>query len=93
MPAKAQATYRDLYPRELCLAKLFADSGVRMTGTDGGSMMAPGLTLRQEFAELAKGGLSPLTILQMTTMNPRSMPWSERARTTRRRNWQHSRSA
>jgi imidazolonepropionase-like amidohydrolase len=41
-----------------------------MTGTDGGSMMAPGLTLRQEFAELAKAGLSPLKILQMTTINP-----------------------
>jgi Amidohydrolase family len=55
----------------LSLAKLFADNGVpMMTGTDGGSMMAPGLTLRQEFAELAKAGLSPLKILQMTTINP-----------------------
>jgi N-acetylglucosamine-6-phosphate deacetylase len=88
-------------------------------------MMAPGLTLRQEFAVFAKAGLSLLTILQMTTMNPaqylgredtmgtveagrtptswywmptrsttsktctRSMPWSARARTTRRGNWQH----
>jgi imidazolonepropionase-like amidohydrolase len=71
MPAEAQTTYRDLYPRQLSIAKLFADSGVRMmTGTDGGSMMAPGLTLRQEFAELAKAGFSPLKILQMTTINP-----------------------
>jgi imidazolonepropionase-like amidohydrolase len=71
MPAEAQKTYRDLYPRQLGLAKLFADSSVRMmSGTDGGSMMAPGLTLRQEFAELAKAGLSPLQILQMTTINP-----------------------
>jgi imidazolonepropionase-like amidohydrolase len=71
MPAEAQTTYRNLYPRQLSLAKLFADSGVRMmTGTDGGSMMAPGLTLRQEFAELSKAGLSPLKILQMTTINP-----------------------
>ena len=71
MPAEAQATYRDLYPRQLRLTKLFADSGVRMmTGTDGGSMMAPGLTLRQEFAELAEAGLSPLKILQMATINP-----------------------
>lgn len=70
-PAAAKTTYRDLYPRQLSLAKLFADSGVRMmTGTDGGSMMAPGLTLRQEFAELANAGLSPLKILQMTTVNP-----------------------
>jgi imidazolonepropionase-like amidohydrolase len=71
MPAEAQATYRDLYPRQLRLAKLFADSGVRMmTGTDGGSMMAPGLTLRQEFAALAEAGLSPLKILQMATIDP-----------------------
>jgi imidazolonepropionase-like amidohydrolase len=71
MPVEAQTTYRDLYPRQLSIAKLFADSGVRMmTGTDGGSMMAPGLTLKQEFAELAKAGLSPLKILQMTTINP-----------------------
>jgi imidazolonepropionase-like amidohydrolase len=71
LPAEAQTTYRDLYPRQLSLAKLFADNGVpMMTGTDGGSMMAPGLTLRQEFAELAKAGLSPLKILQMTTVNP-----------------------
>jgi hypothetical protein len=71
LPAEAQKTYRDLYPRQLSLAKMFADNGVRMmTGTDGGSMMAPGLTLRQEFGELAKAGLSPLKILQMTTINP-----------------------
>jgi imidazolonepropionase-like amidohydrolase len=41
-----------------------------MTGTDGGSMAAPGLTLRQKFAELAKAGFSSLKILQMTTINP-----------------------
>ena len=71
MPAEAQTTYRSLYPRQLSLAKSFADNGVRMmTGTDGGSMMAPGLTLRQEFAELSTAGLSPLKILQMTTINP-----------------------
>jgi imidazolonepropionase-like amidohydrolase len=71
LPAEAQKTYRDLYPRQLGLTKLFADSGVRMmTGTDGGSMLAPGLTLRQEFAELSKAGLSPLKILQMTTIDP-----------------------
>jgi imidazolonepropionase-like amidohydrolase len=71
LPAESRATYRALYPRQLGLTKLFAEHGVRMmTGTDGGSMMAPGLTLRQEFAELAKAGLSPLKILQMTTVDP-----------------------
>lgn len=71
LPAETIATYRALYPRQLSLTKLFAEHGVRMmTGTDGGSMMAPGLTLRQEFAELGKAGLSPLKILQMTTIEP-----------------------
>jgi hypothetical protein len=71
LPAEARATYRALYPCQLELTKLFADHGVSMmTGTDGGAMMAPGLTLRQEFAELAKAGLSALKILQMTTVNP-----------------------
>lgn len=71
LPAEARATYRELYPRQLSLAKLFADRGVpMMTGTDGGCMLAPGLTLRQEFAELSKAGLAPLKILQMTTINP-----------------------
>ncbi|MDB5820786.1 MAG: amidohydrolase [Rhizobacter sp.] len=70
LPIEARDTYRALYPRQLGLTKLFADHGVSMmTGTDGGSMMAPGLTLRQEFAELAKAGLSPLKVLQMTTIN------------------------
>jgi imidazolonepropionase-like amidohydrolase len=71
LPAESRGTYRALYPRQLSLTKLFAERGVpMMTGTDGGAMMGPGLTLRQEFAELAKAGLSPLKILQMTTTNP-----------------------
>jgi imidazolonepropionase-like amidohydrolase len=71
LPAETRATYRDLYPRQLDLAKMFADAGVRMmTGTDGGSLMAPGTTLRQEFAELTQAGFSPLKILQMTTIDP-----------------------
>jgi imidazolonepropionase-like amidohydrolase len=71
LPPEARTTYRNLYPRQLNLAKLFADKGVpMMTGTDGGSLMAPGLTLRQEFAELARAGLSPLKILQMTAIEP-----------------------
>ncbi len=71
LPAEARATYQALYPYQLRLAKLFADHGVpMMTGTDGGSMMAPGLTLRQEFGELNKAGLTPLKILQMATTDP-----------------------
>ncbi len=71
LPAEARATYQALYPYQLRLAKLFADHGVpMMTGTDGGAMMAPGLTLRQEFGELNKAGLAPSQILQMATTNP-----------------------
>jgi imidazolonepropionase-like amidohydrolase len=40
-----------------------------MTGSDGGSLFGPGLTLQQEFRELASAGISPLKILQMTTIN------------------------
>ena len=40
-----------------------------MTGTDGKGDV-PGQALHQEFRELAKAGLSPLKILQMTTIEP-----------------------
>ena len=70
LPAAMRQTYRDAYPRQLKLAKTFADAGVRMmTGSDGGMLMAPGLSLQEEFVELGKAGLSPLKILQMTTIN------------------------
>lgn len=70
LPADMRRAYRQAYPRQLELAKLLSDSGVRMmTGTDGGSYLGPGLTLKQEFKELSEAGLSPLTILQMATIN------------------------
>ena len=63
-------TYEKAYPRQQMLAKLLSDSGVRMIcGTDGGSLLGPGLTLKQEFKELSDAGLSPLKILQMATIN------------------------
>lgn len=70
LPAAMRETFAQAYPRQLDLAKRLADGGVRMmTGTDGGSQLGPGLTLKEEFAELAKAGFSPLKILQMTTIN------------------------
>ena len=70
LPAAMRATYDVAYPKELELTALLAKNGVRMlTGTDGGWLSNPGLTLKEEFAELAKAGLSPLKILQMTTIN------------------------
>src|ERR1035438_2911414 len=70
LPQASLATFREAYQRQLVLTKLFDDAGVKMmTGTDGGGQV-PGQSLQQEFAELAKAGLSPLTILQMTTVAP-----------------------
>ncbi len=71
LPAAMRETYKIAYPRQLQLAKALSDQGVRMmAGTDGGWLSAPGLTLQEEFAELARAGFSPLHILQMTTINP-----------------------
>jgi imidazolonepropionase-like amidohydrolase len=70
LPAAMRATDREAYRRQLTLTKLFDDAGVRMmVGTDGGGQV-PGQSIHQEFDELAKAGLSPLRILQMTTLNP-----------------------
>ena len=70
LPAEQRATYASAYPRQLMLAGLFADAGVRMmTGSDGGAMIGPGLTLQEEFIELGKAGIAPLHVLQMTTIN------------------------
>jgi imidazolonepropionase-like amidohydrolase len=63
-------TYSEAYDRQLELTRLLSDEGVRLlAGTDGGWLSAPGLTLQQEFIELGRAGLSPLKILQMTTIN------------------------
>jgi Amidohydrolase family len=70
LPQTSLATFREAYSRQLALTKLFDDVGVKMmTGTDDGGQV-PGQSLQQEFAELAKAGLSPLKILQMTTIAP-----------------------
>ena len=70
LPAEMRSTDREAYQRQLALTKLFDNAGVRMmVGTDGGGQ-APGQSIHQEFDELAKAGLSPLKILQMTTLNP-----------------------
>lgn len=62
----------DLYARQLKLAKLFDQTRVKMmTGTDfGGQWIAPGASLHREFDLLAKTGIGPLRILQMTTIDP-----------------------
>lgn len=63
-------TLRGAYERSLELVKLLDEEGVRMlAGSDvvGGGWEIPGFSLHQEFDELAKAGLTPLRILQMTT--------------------------
>jgi imidazolonepropionase-like amidohydrolase len=64
-----RATFRTAYQRHLALTRMFDGAGVRMmAGTDNGNEV-PGQSLHQEFDEVAKAGLSPLKILQMTTLN------------------------
>ena len=70
LPATMRQTYTQAYQQQLGLTKLLADSGVRMmTGSDGGWLSGPGLTLQEEFVQLGAAGLSPLQVLQMTTLN------------------------
>jgi imidazolonepropionase-like amidohydrolase len=70
LPPAMRAADGEAYRRQLALTKLFDDAGVRMmVGTDGGGQ-APGQSIHQEFDELAKAGLSPFKILQMTTLYP-----------------------
>lgn len=70
LPQEMRKVYREAYPRQLELAGLLGEAGVRMiAGTDGGSFLGPGLSLPQEFKELSLAGFSPLAILQMTTIN------------------------
>ena len=70
LPATMRQTYTQAYRQQLGLTKLLADSGVRMmTGSDGGWLSGPGLTLQEEFVQLGAAGLSPLQVLQMTTLN------------------------
>ena len=70
-PEDLKTAYRRLYDRLLGLVKLLKEEGIKMlAGSDmTGIYCIPGFSLHQEFRELAKAGLSPLEILQMTTLN------------------------
>lgn len=70
MSEEARATLRDLMELELRMTKIFDEEGVQMiTGSDyGGGWVIPGVSLHQEFDLLARAGLAPLKILQMTTL-------------------------
>ena len=69
--AKGKKTLRQLTDIDLRLTKIFDDAGVKMlAGSDySGVWQVSGYCLHQEFDLLAQAGLSPLKVLQMTTLN------------------------
>ncbi len=71
MTPEGRATLNRMGELELKLTKIFAEGGVGMlAGSDyGGGWVIPGVSLHQEFDLLEQAGLSPLQILQMTTLN------------------------
>ena len=67
-----RATLRAEYELQLRLLRIFDDVGVGiLAGTDatGGVWLVPGPSLHHEFDELARAGLSPLRVLQSTTIS------------------------
>lgn len=70
-PTWAQAVFRNYYGLQQQVVKLLKQGGVSMLAASdyGGIWEIPGYSLHQEFHELAKAGLTPLDILQMTTLN------------------------
>lgn len=72
VPADARALFRKTYALDLRAVKIFDEEGVPMlAGSDeSGGWEVPGFSLHQEFGELAAAGLSPLRVLQMTTIDP-----------------------
>ena len=73
IPASGKASLRQYYDLQKTLTRLMKRGGVKMlAGSDSARIavwMIPGFSLQQEFRELAAAGLSPLEILQMTTLN------------------------
>ena len=71
VPPGSRDTLRQLGELELKLTKTFDDAGVKMmAGSDfGGGWVIPGVSLHQEFDLLANAGLTPLRVLQMTTLD------------------------
>ena len=73
LPATAAATFRQYYALQQTLPKLLKQNGARLlAGSDTATQanwVIPGFSLHQEFRLLAASGLSPLEILQMTTLN------------------------
>ena len=70
VPADAARTLQDYYALQQRVTGLMKGAGVKMlAGSDlGGVWLVPGHSLHQEFHELAACGLTPLDILQLTTL-------------------------
>jgi imidazolonepropionase-like amidohydrolase len=69
---EAQATLHSAFALQMKITQLFDEAGVQMlAGSDcGGSVWEVfGASLHEEFDLLAQAGLSPLKVLQMTTLN------------------------
>nr|WP_243853692.1 amidohydrolase family protein [Sphingopyxis panaciterrae] len=63
-------TLRELFEAQLKLTKIFDEAGVKMlAGTDFGGQWLTPTSLHHEFDLLARAGISPLRILQMTTLD------------------------
>jgi hypothetical protein len=64
-------TLAGLFDRQLAMTKLFDQEGVKMlAGSDfGGQWIPSGQSLHHEFDLLARAGVPPLRILQMTTID------------------------
>ena len=71
VPTTAATTLRQYFGLYQKLTKLLKGNNVKMlAGSDlGGIWVIPGFGLHQEFRELATAGLTPLEVLQMTTLN------------------------
>lgn len=71
LPPPVHATLEALFARQLALVKPLKAAGVKMmAGSDlGGGFIVGGFGLHAEFDLLEAAGLSPLDVLQMTTLN------------------------
>jgi len=70
-PQDARDAARALFELQLRLVKSFKAAGAQMmAGSDlGGGFVVPGIGLNQEFDLLGLAGLTPLEVLQMTTID------------------------
>jgi len=72
LPTGVRDTFSESYDLELRLTKIFDKAGVKiLAGSDssGAAWEVAGYSLHQEFDAFAQAGLSPLRVLQSTTLN------------------------